>query len=53
MARALRGKAFDIVVGERPRPAEVIALYGAVGWGGAGDYDEGKVQAALSSRAAT
>ena len=49
MARALRGKAFDIVVGERPRPAEVIALYGAVGWGGAGDYDEGKVQAALSN----
>jgi ribosomal protein S18 acetylase RimI-like enzyme len=43
------GDAFSIVLGGRPRAADAIALYGAVGWGEADDYDEGKVQAALAN----
>jgi GNAT superfamily N-acetyltransferase len=38
---------FVIMVGERPRATEVIALYGAAGWGSADDYDEDAVQSAL------
>ena len=38
---------FVIVVAERPRASEVIALYGAAGWGSADDYDENAVQSAL------
>ena len=38
---------FAVVVGERPRATEVIALYGAAGWGSAGDYDVDAVQSAL------
>ena len=38
---------FVIVVAERPRASEVIALYGAAGWGSADDYDEDAVQSAL------
>lgn len=41
------GDAFAIAVGERPSATEVIALYGAAGWGSADEYDEDAVQSAL------
>jgi GNAT superfamily N-acetyltransferase len=40
---------FAVVIGERPRATDAIALYDAVGWGNADDYDEGRVQAALAN----
>ena len=49
MARDFKGDAFVVLVGERPEASGVIALYGAVGWGDADDYDTGKVEAALAN----
>jgi GNAT superfamily N-acetyltransferase len=40
---------FVVAVGQALRPKNVIALYGAVGWGGVDDYDEDAVQSALGN----
>src|SRR4029077_3643808 len=39
-----RERPFLVVVGERPEATDVIALYGAVGWGEADEYDEDTVR---------
>jgi len=44
-----REQPFLVVVGKRPEAADVIALYGAVGWGEADDYDEDSVRSALAN----
>ena len=41
--------AFGVVVGQVPAARDVIALYGAVGWGKADAYNEGEIQAALTN----
>ena len=38
---------FVVAVGRGLRPKDVIALYGAVGWGGVDDYEEDAIQAAI------
>ncbi|MEA2589807.1 MAG: hypothetical protein QOH66_2734 [Actinomycetota bacterium] len=44
-----RERPFLVVVGKRPEAADVIALYDAVGWGEADDYDEDSIRSALAN----
>jgi len=44
-----RQQPFLVAAGKSPEAADVIALYGAVGWGEVDDYDEDSVRSALAN----